>query len=73
MPLLSVFQRFLDFFLVSCFLTPLTVSFWRGTWYSLDLFVFPDDKLASALGNSHFRFHRTVLDAVCGGLRQGVF
>lgn len=39
---------FLNFLLVSCFLTPLTVSFWRGTWYILDLFVFPDDKLASA-------------------------
>ena len=27
------------------FITPAVVNHWRGTWYILDLFVFPDDKV----------------------------
>ena len=40
-------RRMLNFLLVSFFITPLTVSYWRGTWYILDLFVFPSDQLLS--------------------------
>ena len=45
---LFLFKRLVNFFLVLCLITPLTVSYWRGTWYILDLFVFPHDKFLSA-------------------------
>ena len=40
-------NRFLNFLLVSFFITPLIVSYWRGTWYILDSFVFPNDQFLS--------------------------
>lgn len=44
---LFVFQRFANFLIVSCVITPFVLSFWRGTWYVLDLFVFPQDVVLS--------------------------
>ena len=45
---LFLFKRLINFLLVLCLITPLTVSYWRGTWYILDSFVFPCDKFRSA-------------------------
>ena len=42
-------KRFLNLIIILCFITPAVVIYWRGTWYILDLFVFPDDKVLSAL------------------------
>lgn len=44
---LFVFQRFANFLIVSSVITPFVLSFWRGTWYVLDLFVFPQDVVLS--------------------------
>lgn len=44
---LLVFQRLVNFLIVSCVITPFVLSFWRGTWYVLDLFVFPLDTALS--------------------------
>ena len=41
-------KRFLNLILVLFLITPVVVSYWRGTWYILDLFVFPDDGILSA-------------------------
>lgn len=48
MSLLFLCKRLLNFVLVFCVVTPTVVTYWRGTWYILDLFVFPDDKHRSA-------------------------
>ena len=48
MPVLALSKSLFNLFLVSCIITPLAVSYWRGTWYILDLFVFPEDKCFSA-------------------------
>ena len=45
---LFLLKRVVNFLLVSCLLTTLAVSYRRGTWYILDLFVFPRDKFRSA-------------------------
>ena len=45
---LSLCKRFLNLIIILCFITPAVVNYWRGTWYILDLFVFPADKALSA-------------------------
>lgn len=44
---LVFFHRFVNLLLVLCLISPLTLSFWRGTWYILDLLVFPHDPFLS--------------------------
>ena len=39
---------FLNWILILVLITPAVVNYWRGTWYILDLLVFPDDKVLSA-------------------------
>ena len=46
--MLTMFLSFLNLVCILCLVTPAVVNFWRGTWYILDLFVFPDDKVLSA-------------------------
>ena len=41
-------EKFLNLIIILCFITPTVVNYWRGTWYILDLFVFPADKFLSA-------------------------
>lgn len=41
-------KKVLNLIIILCFITPAVVSYWRGTWYILDLFVFPADKVFSA-------------------------
>lgn len=41
-------NRFLNMIIILTLLTPAAVNYYRATWYMLDLFVFPDDKLLSA-------------------------
>ena len=41
-------EKFLNLIIILCFITPAVVNYWRGTWYILDLFVFPADKFLSA-------------------------
>ena len=53
---LFLFKRLINFLLVLCLITPLTVSYWRGTWYILDSFVFPRDKFRSAWVTSTMSF-----------------
>ena len=46
--LLLFWRGFLNLILILCLITPAVASYWRGTWYILDLFVFPDDEVLSA-------------------------
>ena len=39
---------FLNWILILFLITPAVVNYWRGTWYILDLFVFPNDQVLSA-------------------------
>ncbi|XP_020606174.1 uncharacterized protein LOC110044940 [Orbicella faveolata] len=39
---------FLNWILILFLITPAVVNYWRGTWYILDLFVFPNDEVLSA-------------------------
>lgn len=39
---------FLNWILILFLITPAVVNYWRGTWYFLDLFVFPNDEVLSA-------------------------
>lgn len=39
---------FLNWSLILFLITPAVVNYWRGTWYFLDLFVFPNDEVLSA-------------------------
>ena len=39
---------FLNWILILLLITPAVVNYWRGTWYFLDLFVFPNDEVLSA-------------------------
>ena len=41
-------KKVLNLIIILCFITPAVVNYWRGTWYILDLFVFPADKVFSA-------------------------
>lgn len=41
-------RRVLNLIIVLCLIAPALVSFWRGTWTILDLFVLPDCKLLGA-------------------------
>ena len=41
-------KKFLNLIIILWFITPAVVSYWRGTWYIFDLFVFPGDKVLSA-------------------------
>ena len=41
-------KRSLNLIIILCFITPAVINYWRGTWYILDLFVFPNDKVLSA-------------------------
>ena len=45
---LFLYKRLGNFVLVSCLLTTFEVSYWRGTWHILDLFVFSHDIFLSA-------------------------
>ena len=46
--LLIFCKRFLNLVLILCLITPAVASYWRGTWYILDLFVFPSDEVLGA-------------------------
>lgn len=47
-PFKRLCKKFLNLIIILCVITPIVVSYWRGTWYMLDLFVFPADKVLSA-------------------------
>lgn len=48
-------------------LTPAAVNYYRATWYMLDLFVFPDDKLLSASFTFTVSFGTLFLIMLVGG------
>ena len=43
-----MFVTSLNLIFILCLITPAVVNYWRGTWYILDLFVFPEDEVLSA-------------------------
>ena len=43
-----VWLTFLDWILILFLITPAVVNYWRGSWYILDLLVFPNDEVLSA-------------------------
>lgn len=59
----AAFLAFLDIMFASTIAAPFVVTYWRGTWNMMDLLIFPDNKLYSAIssvliGNvGHFIFY----------------
>lgn len=59
----AAFLMFLDVMFSSLLAAPATISYWRGTWNLIDIFLFPNDALLSAFSScfigtiGHFVFY----------------